>query len=239
MNEHYFFVHPDAIVHNTFSLSKKESLHFLKSLRGQVGDQIWLLDSKSKAYQVLVEAITGSIVTGRVIDEFPNYGESRNDVHLIVGLIKGKRMEIAVEKAVELGVKSIHPILFERCIRRDLNISRFEKIIKAAAKQSGRSYFPQIYPPVSFAEWNENQKEGTSLLCHHSSQSYVHNLNDLDLRSVNVIVGPEGDFSLNEISMFQELNIPSIKLSSTRLRSDSASLAAIMHINQAYQIQYE
>jgi len=56
---------------------------------------------------------------------------------------------------------------------------------------------------------------------------------------VNVIVGPEGDFSLNEISMFQELNIPSIKLSSTRLRSDSASLAAIMHINQAYQIQYE
>ena len=77
------------------------------------------------------------------------------------------------------------------------------------------------------------------MLCHHSSQSYVHNLNDLDLRSVNVIVGPEGDFSLNEISMFQELNIPSIKLSSTRLRSDSASLAAIMHINQAYQIQYE
>ena len=113
MNEHYFFVHPDAIVQNTFYLSKKESLHFLKSLRGQVGDQIWLLDSKSKAYQVLVEAIKGSIVHGRVIDEFPNYGESRNDVHLIVGLIKGKRMEIAVEKAVELGVKSIHPILFE------------------------------------------------------------------------------------------------------------------------------
>jgi len=77
------------------------------------------------------------------------------------------------------------------------------------------------------------------LLCHHSSQSYAHTLNDLDLKSVNVIVGPEGDFSLNEISMFKELNIPSIKLSSTRLRSDSASLAAIMHINQAYQIQYE
>ena len=148
-------------------------------------------------------------------------------------------MEIAVEKAVELGVKSIHPILFERCIRKDLNISRFEKIIKAAAKQSGRSYFPQIYPPVGFAKWNENQKEGTSLLCHHSSQSYVHTLKELDLKSVNVIVGPEGDFSLNEISMFKELNIPSIKLSSTRLRSDSASLAAIMHINQAYQIQYE
>ena len=237
MNEHFFHVQPEAIAQKKFSLPKEEGLHFLKSLRGEIGEQIWLLDAKGMAHLALVKDTSNGVVCGEITKTFPNYGESPNDIHLILGLIKGRRMDVAIEKAVEFGVKSIQPIIFERCIKKKLNLNRLNKVVIAAAKQSGRSYFPNLSEPLSFLEWTRRRFEGTTLVCHYSSDSYIHDLEFQDLRSVNVIIGPEGDFSPKELTVFQELKIPNVKLSPRRLRSESACSAALNQINQAYQIQ--
>ena len=121
--------------------------------------------------------------------------------------------------------------------KKKLNLNRLNKVVIAAAKQSGRSYFPDLSEPLSFLEWTRRRFEGTTLVCHYSSDSYIHDLEFQDLRSVNVIIGPEGDFSPKELTVFQELKIPNVKLSLRRLRSESACSAALNQINQAYQIQ--
>ena len=126
MQENYFTVHPSKINQNNFSLSKTESNHFLKSLRGKIDDEIWLLDGLGTAYHACVKSIDDQYVTGITIDSFPNYGEPKPIVNLIIGLIKGSRMDMAFEKATELGVKSIQPVLFDHCIKNKLNLKRAE-----------------------------------------------------------------------------------------------------------------
>ena len=121
MEENFFKVDPETINQNRFSLSKSESKHLIKSLRSNIGDEIWLLDGLGVAYKGLISSINNNCVEGNIVNSFNNYGESKFDINLIIGLIKGKRMDLLLEKATELGVKSIQPLLLDRCIKTKLN----------------------------------------------------------------------------------------------------------------------
>ena len=144
MEEHFFHIHPDNLDHNQFTLSEEESQHFLKSLRGKKGDSLWLLDGLGTAYEGTVSGINPKSVSGIIKQAHPSYGESDYEIHLAIGLIKGNRMDFVLEKATELGVKSIQPLLLDRCVKKKLNMDRANRIVITAAKQSGRSYFPQV-----------------------------------------------------------------------------------------------
>ena len=129
MQENYFTVHPSKINQNSFTLSKEESNHIIKSLRGKIGDEIWLLDGLGVAHQGSIDSINDQYVSGLIIDSYSNYGESNFSVNLIIGLIKGHRMDIILEKATELGVKTIQPLLLDHCIKAKLNRDRAKRII--------------------------------------------------------------------------------------------------------------
>ena len=206
MQENYFTVHPSKINQNNFSLSKTESNHFLKSIDDQY-------------------------VTGITIDSFPNYGEPKPIVNLIIGLIKGSRMDMAFEKATELGVKSIQPLLVDHCIKNKLNLKRAEEIIISAAKQTGRSFFPKVYEPTSLQTWLLNHHEGSSFACHINGKKSINDLVDNDNSVINIIIGPEGDFR-QELNQFQEAKIELVNLSSRRLRSESAAIVSIANVIQ-------
>jgi len=235
MNEVFLHVDSEQIDQKNFSLSKSESHHFIKSLRGKIGDRVWLLDGNGSAYHSEVRNVDNYNVKGVIIDSFRNYGESQNDLRLILGLIKGSRMDLAIEKAVEFGIKSIHPIIFERSIRKSINLDRLNKIIIASAKQSGRSFFPILNEPVKFSNWLEKHNKELSVVCHFSGNS-INDIITKNSHSVNIIVGPEGDFSENEISLLRDYNIPFVKLGPRRLRSESACISAILSINQITEL---
>lgn len=235
MNEVFLRVNSEQMRDNKFSLSNSESHHFIKSLRGKIGDTVWLLDGNGNAYQSEVRNIDNYNVKGVIIDSFSNYGESQNDLRLILGLIKGSRMDMAIEKAVEFGVKSIYPIIFERSIRKSINLDRLNKIIVSSAKQSGRSFFPKLMEPVKFSDWLEKHHKEIGIVCHFSGSS-INDIITKNSHSVNIIVGPEGDFSQNEISLLREHDIPFIKLGPRRLRSESACISAILNINQITEL---
>ena len=232
MEENYFRVNPDKINQNYFSLNKAESNHFLKSLRGNIGDEIWLLDGLGIAYKGLICSINDECISGDIINSFNDYGEPNYNINLIIGLIKGKRMDLLLEKATELGVKSIQPLLLDNCVKTKLNQDRGEKIIISAAKQAGRSFFPTLHEITSLQDWLNAHTDEFSILCHYNSNDSMLRIIEKKQNSINIIVGPEGDFSERELDLFKKTKIQSVNLSSRRLRSESAAIVSIANVNQ-------
>jgi len=228
MDEIFLQVHPSSIKNNRFNLSSSESHHFLKSLRGSVGDEVWLLDGNGLAFKACVEKIDNSIVKGVIDKSFANYGESQKNIHLVLGLIKGKRMDIAIEKSVEFGVKSIHPVLFERSIKKTINIERLSKIIASSAKQTGRSFFPELKNIAKFQDWINVYKTHNSFACHFSGKFKIEQVVSSQSDDITIIVGPEGDFSDSEIMLMNNHEVPLVNLGPRRLRSESACISAII-----------
>mgnify|MGYP001156689102 CR=1 FL=1 len=228
MDEIFLYVHPSSINNNHFYLSKDESHHFLKSLRGSIGDEVWLLDGTGLAFRAHVEKIDNFIVEGSIDKPYANYGESQKNIHLVIGLIKGKRMDMAIEKSVEFGVKSIHPVLFERSIKKTLNPERLTKVIVSSAKQTGRSIFPEFKKPVKFLEWIEAYQDRNCFACHFEAKSKIENVVSPQTDDIMIIVGPEGDFSANEIALLKKYQTPLVNLGPRRLRSESACISAII-----------
>ena len=236
MEEHYFKINSDSISKNKFSLSNSESSHFINSLRGKINDKIWLLDGIGSAYKGTITSINKNLVSGVVEETLINYGESRYNINLVVGLVKGSRMDIIIEKATELGVKSIQPILFKRCIKKKLNIDRSKKIIQSAAKQSGRSFFPTILPVSTLDDWIQKNLSNINILFHmNGSDSLKDIFNKVNI-SYNVIIGPEGDFSELELNALGSTNLTTVNLGPRRLRSETSVIAGLANIN--YSLNY-
>ena len=102
-------------------------------------------------------------------------------------------MDMAFEKATELGVKSIQPVLFDHCIKNKLNLKRAERIIVSAAKQAGRSFFPKVHEPTSLQTWLSDHHDESSFVCQMNGKKCINDL-VVNNSSINIIVGPEGDF---------------------------------------------
>lgn len=231
MEEHFFSIQPDQINTDQFSLSESESAHYTRSLRGNPGGIIWLLDGHGMAYEGQVTS-TQNQVSGSILQSIPNYGESEYAIHLVIGLIKGSRMDMVMEKATELGVKSIHPILADRSVKNKLNMERTQRIIISAAKQAGRSLFPTIHKPIQLTDWLQSHEKDKKLLGHMTGTLSLANALGNEKNEVYVIIGPEGDFSTDEIEAMNHANVEVASLGPRRLRSESAAMAAIANLNQ-------
>jgi len=232
MEEHFFHIHPDNLDHNQFTLSKEETQHFLKSLRGKKGDSLWLLDGLGTAYEGTVSGINGKSVSGIIKQAHPNYGESDYEIHLAIGLIKGNRMDFVLEKATELGVKSIQPLLLDRCVKTKLNMDRANRIVITAAKQSGRSYFPQVRDLINMTHWLDNLRGCYKIVCRFSGKKTLANALGKARIKVCMLIGPEGDFSENEIEQMKQAHVEFISLGPRSLRSETAAIVAISNLNQ-------
>lgn len=231
MEEHFFFIHRDEIKSDHFSLSESESAHFTRSLRGKPDDIIWLLDGQGMAYEGKVTS-SQDIVSGSILQSISNYGESAYAIHLVIGLIKGNRMDMVIEKATELGVKSIHPILADRSVKNKLNMERAQRIVISACKQAGRSIFPKIHDPKPFNAWLEFYENDKKILCHMMCEQTIASALGDEKTEVYVIIGPEGDFSDAERNAMNHAKVDYAILGPRRLRSESAAMAAIANLNQ-------
>jgi 16S rRNA (uracil1498-N3)-methyltransferase len=148
-------------------------------------------------------------------------------------------MDIILEKATELGVKTIQPLLMDHCVKTKLNRDRAEKIIIAAAKQTGRSLFPKVYEPISLSDWLSDHNIELSIACYMNGNNSISDVIAGDQKTINIIIGPEGDFSNTELNQFQDAKIELVNLSSRRLRSESAAIVSIANVNQIMEGRYE
>ena len=225
----FFHINANNIEKGKFILDDSESHHFIKVLRKNIDTEIWLTDGVGTVYQATVYGINNNIVSGIIIKEYPMYGENKNKLNLGIGILKKDKMEYVVEKATECGVNQIFPIVMDRSIRRDVNIDRLNKIVFTAVKQCGRSVMPIVYEPIPTNEFI-NLLKGKIMVFHelgNSIEKDIINKND----EINILIGPEGDFSEREFEYLKSQNAEFFNLGNRRLRSETAVVTALSQLN--------
>ena len=204
-------------------------------LRIKAGELVWLIDGVGTTYNGVIENILPEKVTGIIKEVYPKYGEPTCDIFLAIGIIKRARMELAIEKATECGVKAITAVPMDRSIKRSINCERANKIIRSATKQCARSKFPSFMDANSLQSWLDQLYDGPLVVCSGKATNHIGKLHSIlpkNLKGLNLVIGPEGDFTEKEISLLKDNKAIFVSLGNRRLRTETAVVSALSIINE-------
>lgn len=221
------FYTPD-ISSNFYSLNEEESRHCQKVLRLHEGDLIQLTDGRGTIYQAQIVNSRGRQVAVEVISSQEKYGIRNYHLHLAVAPTKNiDRFEWFLEKATEIGVDEITPLICEHSERRQLRIDRLEKIITSAVKQSLKAYHPVLHPMADYKNFILQKREGQLFIAHLEESNPVL-LQKLYLKGsdATIMIGPEGDFSDTEVASAIKATYQCVSLGNSRLRTETAAVVA-------------
>ncbi len=218
------FYAPD-VSKDIVTLSEDESKHCIQVLRGKKGDIIHLVDGKGKFFTGEIRDANPRECAVKVIKEV-KIGQSEAGLLevLIAPPKNGQRFEWFLEKATEVGVGKVSPIVCKRSARAKINLNRARKILLTAMKQSLRGHLPEIDQPIPFKQTLE-QKSDSQLFIAHLSEGSPH-LKDVYKKGkpARILIGPEGDFTDEELEQAKSAGYRPIILSSSRLRTETAGL---------------
>ena len=227
----YFFV-PDA-AHQT-ELPADEAMHALRVLRLKGGDEIFLMDGVGNYYRAQVTIAATHHCYYEILEHLPQEPEWKGHLHLAIAPTKMmERMEWFAEKATEIGVDEISFLNCKFSERRLLKMPRMEKIVISAVKQSHKAWNPVLHEMMPFKDFIRQPREGRKFIAHCYDQIPRTYLFD-ELRQsaaseeLTVMIGPEGDFSLDEVQDAIAAGYQSVHLGTSRLRTETAGLSAVM-----------
>ena len=227
----YFFV-PDA-AHQT-ELPADEAMHALRVLRLKGGDEIFLMDGVGNYYRAQVTIAATHHCYYEILEHLPQEPEWTGHLHLAIAPTKMMdRMEWFAEKATEIGVDEISFLNCKFSERRLLKMPRMEKIVISAVKQSHKAWNPVLHEMMPFKDFIRQPREGRKFIAHCYDQIPRTYLFD-ELRQsaapeeLTVMIGPEGDFSLDEVQDAIAAGYQSVHLGTSRLRTETAGLSAVM-----------
>ncbi len=204
----------------------EDAFHLIKVLRKKAGDKIEITDGKGKGFEGIITDLKKDLVTFSLGKELFSNAEIKVKMHLAVAPTKNAdRFEWMTEKAVEMGVHEITPIICERSERKNCNTDRLRKIILSAMKQSGRFYLPQINEPVKLKDFQSSAKQNLVAHCMDLQKMDISTIEFSD--SVCILIGPEGDFTPNEIEILLAKNYSPVSLGNSRLRTETAGVYAM------------
>ena len=221
---------------NLYSLNEEESRHCQKALRLREGDTVHLTDGKGTLFEAQISYLNSRQVTVEVISRQDGYGRRDYYLHMAVAPTKNiDRFEWFLEKATEIGVDEITPVICEHSERRQLRSDRLEKVITAAMKQSLKAYHPKLHEPEPMGKFLAHPYPGNKYIAHITSGAPL--LKQLYQKGSDavILIGPEGDFSPTEVETSLKSGFQVISLGESRLRTETAAVVAchsIQLINQ-------
>ncbi|NNL83154.1 MAG: 16S rRNA (uracil(1498)-N(3))-methyltransferase [Winogradskyella sp.] len=215
---------------------KEESRHITKVLRKNTGDLIEITNGKGYLFTAEL-TFTSPSKCQATIKSHTYYDKRSYHLHMVVAPTKmNDRFEWFLEKATEIGVDEITPILCENSERRVIKHNRFERIIQSAMKQSLNFHKPILNPLTTFSEFIESPIKRSKFIAHCED---LEKTSLKDCISANgdytILIGPEGDFSVKEIEMALQRDYKPVTLGESRLRTETAAIVAchsISFINQ-------
>ncbi len=221
-----FFFEDNLPVTNSFILSEESSRHIIQVLRMSVGDGLLITNGKG-------ETLTGKIIdvnkkkTRVEIVERKFFQRPFPQVSIAIGLVKNKtRFEWFVEKAAEIGVAEIFPLITKRTEKQSFNQERIRAIAVSAMLQSQQSWLTEIHSPQKLEELIKTANQKKRFIAHCADAEKEH-LSNKEIRDNSLIlIGPEGDFTPEEIMLARENGYVPVSLGETRLRTETAGLAA-------------
>ena len=226
----YFFV-PDAAQQT--ELPADEAMHALRVLRLKSGDEMFLMDGEGNYYRAQVTIAATHRCFYEILETMPQERQWQGRVHLAIAPTKMMdRIEWMVEKATEIGVDEVSFLNCQFSERRLVKTTRLEKIVVSAVKQSHKAYKPQLHEIESFKAFIHEPREGRKFIAHcyeEVPRSYLFEelKKDGGTEDATVMIGPEGDFSIEEVKMAVEAGWQSVHLGESRLRTETAGLSAI------------
>lgn len=240
MKEIRFFYVPEAAKQE--ELPQEEALHALRVLRLKGGDELFLMDGIGHFYRAQVTMAASHHCYYEILEEIPQERQWQGHLHLAIAPTKMiDRIEWMVEKATEVGVDELSFLNCQFSERRQVRTDRLEKIVVSAVKQSHKAWKPIVNEVISFRSFVEQPREGRKYIAHCYEEVPRKNLFDelcklSDTSDVTVLVGPEGDFSIDEVKLAVAAGYESIDLGKSRLRTETAGLSAVMMMQLAQQM---
>ena len=210
-----------------FYFTAEESKHIVKVLRKKEGDVLYITNGKGFLYEAKIIAADIKKCKAQLISENKTIPQSYS-LHLAVAPTKiNDRFEWFLEKATEIGINEITPILCERSERKVIKPERFEKVLQSAMKQSLQTYLPKLNPMVTLDEFLQKTEGDLKLIAHCGKGEKVELKRRLQAdKDVVILIGPEGDFSQDEIKQTYEHGFSAVSLGRNRLRTETAAIYA-------------
>lgn len=235
MKETRYFYVPDAA--NLTELPLEEAMHALRVLRLKSGDEMFLMDGDGTFYRAEVTIAATKRCIYEIKEVMPQTPAWRGHIHLAIAPTKMMdRIEWLAEKATEVGFNEISFLNCKFSERKTMRTVRLDKVVVSAVKQSHKAWKPVVNNMVSFKEFISTPRPGRKFICHCYEEIEKLDLyteltrptsNDEDT-DITILVGPEGDFSIDEVRLAMAKGYISTTLGSARLRTETAGMYAVM-----------
>lgn len=226
-----FFV--DEVKEKFHVLSGNDAMHIIKSLRMKPGEEIILCSGDNFDYFCIIDKIVADEVHLAVKEKRPNISEPETKITLYQGIPKLDKMEIIVQKCVEIGVYKVVPLMTSRCVSRpndramEKKIERWRKISKEAAKQSGRGIVPEVLEAINIKNICSLSDYDESIVFYECGGDRLSEILTSKPKSIAVFIGPEGGFEPGEIECLIGLGAKKVSFGPRILRTETAAIAAV------------
>ena len=228
-----FFVEPEQVSEKTINIFGDDVKHIAKVLRLRIDEKITVCDKCGNDYECTIDEISSDRVVARIVSTAKNFAESDIEITLLQGLPKSDKMDLIIQKCVELGVSKIIPVITKRAVSRptdgDKKLVRWQKISAEAAKQCGRGIIPEIGKIISFNDalkLVENNDALSIMPYECESEGKLRDvLKGADKKKVFVFIGPEGGFDEAEVIAACKAGVKTVTLGPRIMRTETAPLA--------------
>ena len=235
---HHFFVSPEQIDDKYVTITGGDVNHIKNVLRMKVDEELLVSNGQDKDYYCKIEAISDDEIKALILDEEFEGTELPTELYLFQGLPKSDKMELIIQKAVELGVKEIIPVATKRCVvkldnKKEVSkIKRWQAISESAAKQSRRTIIPEVAPVMTFKEAINRAKEFELGIIPYENFKDMKETREVLEKvqkgiKIGIFIGPEGGFEESEVQYAFENGIRPISLGKRILRTETAGLTIL------------
>lgn len=235
---HKFFVSKNNIVENTAIIEGDDVKHIYKVLRLEVGDSVSINNCDGEEFLGRIEDINKKQVIVKCTEKLALNNESPVEIYLFQGLPKSSKMDLIVQKATELGVKEVTPVITERVVVKSelgefKKVDRWNRIVLEACKQSKRSLIPKVNIPLEFEQLLDLLKNMDLIVVPYENaegqgiKNMVNYVNKSRIKKIAVIIGPEGGFEQEEINRLKELGAYIVTLGPRIFRTETAGLVCV------------
>ena len=237
MKEARYFYVPDAAQQT--ELPAEEAMHALRVLRLKSGDEMFLMDGEGNYFKAQVTIAATHHCYYEILESMPQEPQWQGRVQLAIAPTKMMdRIEWMMEKVTEVGLDEVSFLNCQFSERRLVKTTRLDKIVVSAMKQSHKAWKPVINEIVSFKSFVQQPREGRKYIAHcyeEIPRSYLFEelQKPSDSEDATVLIGPEGDFSIDEVKLAMEAGWQSVHLGKSRLRTETAGLSAVMMMQLA------
>ena len=240
----HFFIESKQVNNNVVEISDKENYqHIAKSLRSRVGEVLLLIDENQIQYETIISEITNSKIIANVDKSYPSKRFLDFELYLAQSPLRSDAQGLIIEKATELGVSGVYPVLTDNCTLNksvvEKKIPKWQRIMYESSKQCERAIVPTCFDATTLEKvLSENSFDKVIVFCERIADKTVRDsFKDAPIKKgdkVLVVIGPEGGFSQKEFDCFKEKSLEMLTLGDLILRAETAVVVALGNIIYEY-----